>query len=86
MICTAGLHFVQKRGRPPLASYGAGKRKTRGSAADKTDDSPADGEQGSGDGSYDGLDDPTPKAKRKRGAAIRAAGWKEDQSLIGLCA
>ncbi|CAL9060644.1 unnamed protein product, partial [Musa banksii] len=73
-----------KRGRPPLAASDVGPSKSSGSAGEKADHSPTDGDQGSGDGSYDGLDDPAPKAKRKRGAAIRAAGWKEDQSLIDI--
>lgn len=77
---------MQKRGRPPLAASDVGPSKSSGSAGEKADHSPTDGDQGSGDGSYDGLDDPPPKAKRKRGAAIRAAGWKEDQSLIGMYA
>ncbi|RWW31884.1 hypothetical protein GW17_00003472 [Ensete ventricosum] len=79
-----GVCFVQKRGRPPLAASDVGPSKSSGSAGEKADHSPTDADQGSGDGSYDGLDDPVPKAKRKRGAAIRAAGWKEDQSLIGF--
>lgn len=61
--------------------------KSSGSVGEKPDQSPTDGDQGSGGvGSFDGLEDPAPKAKRKRGAAVRAAGWREDQSLIGLCA
>ncbi|WOL18859.1 sister-chromatid cohesion protein 3 [Canna indica] len=69
----------RKRGRPPSRPPLA---VSSGSAA--VDHSPADVDQGSGDGSYDGLDDPAPKTKRKRGAAIRAAGWKDDQSLIDV--
>ncbi|XP_010914380.1 sister-chromatid cohesion protein 3 isoform X2 [Elaeis guineensis] len=73
-----------KRGRVLESSDGA-PSKSSGSVGEKLDQSPTDGDQGSGgDGSFDGLDDPAPKAKRKRGAAVRAAGWREDQSLIDI--
>lgn len=73
-----------KRGRVFESSDGA-PSKSSGSVGEKPDQSPTHGDQGSGgDGSFDGLDDPVPKAKRKRGAAVRAAGWREDQSLIDI--
>ncbi|XP_008812653.1 sister-chromatid cohesion protein 3 [Phoenix dactylifera] len=73
-----------KRGRVLESSDGA-PSKSSGSVGEMPDQSPTDGDQGSGgDGSFDGLDDPAPKAKRKRGAAVRAAGWREDQSLIDI--
>lgn len=75
---------MQKRGRPPKNASKAGASKPSVSAEEKVDRSPTNEEQGSGDGSYDAFDDHAPKAKRR--AAIRAAGWKEDQSLIGLYA
>ncbi|KAG1326333.1 hypothetical protein COCNU_01G002670 [Cocos nucifera] len=73
-----------KRGRVWESSDGA-PSKSSGSVGEKPDQTPTEGDQGSGgDGSFDGLDDPAPKAKRKRGAAVRAAGWREDQSLIDI--
>ncbi|XP_073008392.1 sister-chromatid cohesion protein 3 isoform X1 [Typha latifolia] len=72
-----------KRGRV-LESADVGPSKSSGSVGEKADGSPADGEQGSGDGSFDGLDEIAPKTKRKRGAAARAAGWKDDQRLIDV--
>ncbi|XP_042433098.1 sister-chromatid cohesion protein 3-like [Zingiber officinale] len=72
----------RKRGRPPKNASKAGVSKPSVSTVEKVDRSPTNEEQGSGDGSYDAFDDHAPKAKRK--AAIRAAGWKEDQSLIDV--
>lgn len=55
--------------------------KSGGSMEEKSTDQ----EQGSGDGSFDELEEILPKPKRKRGRPPRAAGLKECDTLFGLC-